>query len=263
MGGFRPQFPNASQRKRVRKIHTTPSIVDASAPCVGGPVAPGFAMRPILWLCLANRVLSRNVLVHILLVTANAAAASTNVLGGDYSEWLAAATQMVTDASGSLYLIANCPVSGVAASCVTKLSADGSTILWRDSLGFQANTMAVSPAGDVFVIPVIQPSDTSLYVAKLGAAGSGIAWRAPAGFLPPARLAMVLAADSQGRTYVSAPSADTSVYDTSSLVVRLNATGSAVDWTTAMTGWPTSIAADGTGAVVVAGYLPSGTPAVY
>jgi uncharacterized protein (TIGR03437 family) len=206
---------------------------------------------------LANGVHSKNVLVLTLLVAANAAAASTNVLGGDYSEWFPAATQMATDTSGSLYLLANCPGSGAATSCVTKLSADGKTMLWQDALGLQASTMAVSPAGDVFVIPVIQPADTSLYVAKLGAAGSGIAWKAAAGFLPPATAGAVLAADSQGRTYVSAPSADTSSYDTSALVVRLNAAGNAVDWTTAVTGWPSSIAADGTGAVVVAGYIPA------
>ena len=124
--------------------------------------------------------------------------------------------------------------------------------------------MAVSPAGDVFVLPAIQSSDTSLYVAKLGAEGSKIAWKASAGFLPPASLTAVLAVDSQGRTYVSAPTSNASVYDTGSLVARLNAAGSAVDWTTTVTGWPTSIAADGSGAVVVAGSLPgSGTPTVY
>ena len=190
-------------------------------------------MRPTLWLLPANRVSSKNVLVLTLLVAANAAAASTNLLGVDYTEWLAAATQIASDTSGALYLLANCPVSGPATSCVTKLSADGKTVLWQDALGFQATTMALSPAGDVFVVPAIQPSDTSLYVAKPGA-------------------------------YVSSPSAETSSYATASLVVRLNAAGSGVDWTTAVTGWPSSIAADGTGAVVVAGYLPGpGTPTLY
>jgi uncharacterized protein (TIGR03437 family) len=204
---------------------------------------------------------SKSVLVLTLLVAANAAAASANLLGVDYSEWFAAGTQMATDTSGALYLLTACPISGPATSCVTKLSADGTTMLWQDALGFQTTTMAVSPAGDVFVLPAIQPLDTSLYVAKLGAAGSGIAWKAAAGFLPPASLAEVLAADAQGRTYVSAPASDINGYDLASLVVRLNAAGSAVDWTTAVTGWPSSIAADGSGGVVVAGYLAApGTP---
>jgi hypothetical protein len=51
-------------------------------------------MRPTLWLLPANRVSSKNVLVLTLLVAANAAAASTNLLGVDYTEWLAAATQI-------------------------------------------------------------------------------------------------------------------------------------------------------------------------
>jgi uncharacterized protein (TIGR03437 family) len=221
-------------------------------------------MRRIQWLCLANRMPSRDILILTLLVAANVAAASTNVLGFDYSEWFPPATQMATDTSGALYLLAHCPVTGAAASCVTKLSADGKTMLWQDALGFQATAMAVSPAGDVFVTPVIQPSDISLYVAKLGAAGSGIAWKAAAGFLPPNSLAVVLAADSQGRTYISSPAADTNASDIASLVVRLNAAGSGVDWTTAVTGWPSSVAADGTGAVVVAGYIPGpGTPTLY
>ena len=222
------------------------------------------AMRQILWFCLTNRVPSKNFLVLTLLVAANAAAAPTNLLRVDFSEWLAAATQIATDTSGAIYLLANCPVSGAATSCVTKLSADGKTTLWQDALGFQATTMAASPAGDVFVIPAIQPLDTSLYVAKLGVAGSGVAWKAAAGFLPPNSSNLVLAADSQGRTYVSSPSAETSSYDIASLVVRLNAAGSGVDWTTAVTGWPSSIAADGTGGVVVAGYIPGpGTATLY
>ncbi len=257
-------FPDASPRKRREDTGCSIELLTRQRPADGGPLALGPGMRPILLLSPANRV---NLLVLTLLVAANAAAASPNVLGVDYSEWLAAANQMATDTSGALYLLANCPGSGAATSCVTKLSSDGKTMLWQDALGFQATAMAVSPAGDVFVTPVIQPSDISLYVAKLGAAGSGIAWKAAAGFLPfPTSLALsaVLAADSQGRPYVSVPSADTSSYDTASLVVRLNAAGSAVDWTTAVTGWPSSIAADGTGAVVVAGYLPGpATPALY
>ena len=207
---------------------------------------------------------AKDVVALVLLVAASATAAPASAPGVDYSEWLTAATQMATDSSGALYLLANCPVSGAATSCVTKLSADGKTMVWQDALGFQATTMAISPAGDVFVTPAIQPSDTSLYVAKLGVAGSGILWKAAAGFLPPNSSNLVLAADSQGRTYLSSPTAETSSFDTASLVVRLNAAGTAVDWTTAVTGWPSAIAADGTGAVIVAGYLPgSGTPTLY
>ncbi len=110
--------------------------------------------------------------------------------------------------------------------------------------------MAVTPSGDVFVIPTFQSSQTSIYVAKLGAAGSGIAWQASAGsgFLFLQSFPPVLAADSQGRTYVAAPNSGATA-----LLVSLNAAGSAVDYTASVTGLVASIAADGTGAAVVAG----------
>src|SRR5580693_76127 len=109
---------------------------------------------------------ANNVLVLTLLGAATAmAASSANLLGVDYSEWLpagASATQIATDASGAIYLLIS--------SSVTKLSADGKTMLWQDALGFQASAMAVTPSGDVFVIPTFQSSETSIYVAKLGVA---------------------------------------------------------------------------------------------
>ena len=182
-----------------------------------------------------------------------APATSANLLGVDYSEWMTATTQMATDSSGALYLLGSCPLASGTASCVTKLSADGKTILWQDVLTFQTSTMAVSPSGDVFVVPVAQSSDTSLYVAKLGAAGSGVAWEAAAGFLPLANAVYVpvLATDTQGRAYVAAISSSAGV----TTVVRLNAAGGAIDYSATMTGSPTAIAADGSGAAVVAGWI--------
>jgi uncharacterized protein (TIGR03437 family) len=203
----------------------------------------------------------RRALAYLMLLTSTAAAAAgapTSLLGFNYSEWLGAATQMAADTSGALYLLGSCPASSESPSCVSKLSADGKTILWQNALGFQTKTMAVSPSGDVFVIPVNLPSDTSIYVAKLRAAGSGVIWKAAAGFLPPANTVVtpVLAADSQGRAYVAAVSGTTVVDNAGAwvtTVVRLNAAGSAIDYSAIITGSATSIAADGSGAVVVAG----------
>jgi uncharacterized protein (TIGR03437 family) len=200
--------------------------------------------------------MSRTSFARLMVLTSTAFAASgtsANLLGVNYSEWFAATTQMATDASGALYLLGSCPVASESVSCVTKLSADGNTTLWQDVLSFQTNTMAVSPSGDVFVVPVVQPSDASLYVAKLGAGGSGVAWQAAAGFLPLANAfyVPVLAADAQGRAYVAALSGPTGV----ATVARINAAGSAIDYSATMTGSPTAIAADGSGAVVVAGWV--------
>jgi uncharacterized protein (TIGR03437 family) len=213
----------------------------------------------ILWypVCSGKMIpMSPKALVCLLLLTfASFAAptASANLLGEGYSEWLAATTQMATDNSGALYLLGSCQAASGTASCVTKLSADGNTILWQDALSFQTNTMAVSPAGDVFVLPASQPGGTSLYVAKLGAGGSGVAWQVAAGFLPVANAVYVpvLTADSQGRAYVTALSSSSGV----ATVVRINAEGSGIDYSATITGSPTAIAADGTGAVVVAGWV--------
>jgi hypothetical protein len=122
-------------------------------------------------------------------------------LGVNYSEWFnySANTeaQIATDSSGALYILSN-----GTSSTVTKLSADGKTILWQNQLGFVAAAMAVDPSGGVYVVPVSQPGDISIYVAKLSAGGTGLAWRTPAGFIPMS--VRVLTADSQGRTYVAA-----------------------------------------------------------
>ena len=197
------------------------------------------------------------VCLALLSATGAVAASSGFLLGVDYSEWIIpyeAATQIATDSAGALYILSGCAIAGPSSLCVTKLSADGKTILWQNAVGFVADQMAVDANGGVYVIPVTQSGDTSIYVAKLNANGTGIAWKTPVGFIPPSSLAgwlPVLAADSQGRAYVAAPSDAT---NGNADVVRLNAAGSAVDYTARVTGTPTSIAVDGSSAAFVAGY---------
>lgn len=187
------------------------------------------------------------------------AASSGFLLGIDYSEWILnneVATQIATDSSGALYIL--------SPSSVTKLSADGKTILWQNALGFTANKMAVDPNGGVYVLPVSQPGDTSIHVAKLNAIGTGLAWKTTVGLATPnVGWRPVLAADSQGRAYLAG------VYDPTNNqgeIVRLNATGSSIDFALKIAGWPTSIAVDTSGAAFVAGnnyimgFLESVTP---
>jgi uncharacterized protein (TIGR03437 family) len=176
------------------------------------------------------------------------------LLGVKYSEWLNYApntsAQIATDSSGSLYIL-----SGSTSSTVTKLSADGKTILWQNQLGFVASVMAVDPGGGVYVIPVSQlgaaSGDTSVYVAKLGAGGTGLAWTTSAGFTPMS--VPVLAADSQGRAYVAAQYITNNFITQAADVVRLNAAGSGVDYTAQVMGIPSSIAVSQSGAAFVAG----------
>jgi len=196
----------------------------------------------------------------LLSATAGLAQSSGFLLGVDYGEWLTIwpnVTQIETDNSGALYILTSFPPTGLFSpppppSFITKLSADGKTILWQNQFGFAAITMAVDPNGGVYVIPVSLPGDTSIFVAKLNASGSGIAWEAPAGFMVPTGWGPpLLAADSRGRTYAAG------VNDVTNLeaeVVRLNAAGSALDYTAHVAGQPSSIAVDGSGSAFITGY---------
>jgi uncharacterized protein (TIGR03437 family) len=186
------------------------------------------------------------------LLSATAASATSPgfMLGVDYSEW-AMEGLIETDSSGALYSLAACSDAVLAPYCVTKLSADGTTVLWRNNVGsVEAFGMAVDPTGGVYVIPLSQPGDASIYVAKLSATGTGLAWKAAVGSFLTVAGGLSLAADSQGRVYVAG------VHDEASGtggVVRLNAAGTVVDYTAQVTGTPGAVAVDGTGAAFVAG----------
>jgi uncharacterized protein (TIGR03437 family) len=199
-------------------------------------------------------------LLCVALLSASGATAATSgfLLGVDYSEWLGVnVTQIATDRSGALYILSTFPESrGATPSWVTKLSADGKTMLWQNKLGFSVSTMAVDPNGGVYVTPLSLVGDTSLFVAKLSAAGTGVAWKTPVGFLAAAGRLPVLAADSLGRAYVAGNRTYVpGNYDPANNMadlVRLNAAGSAVDYDVPVQGIPTSITAGASG-VLVAG----------
>src|ERR1017187_4238019 len=167
-------------------------------------------------------------------------------LGVAYSEWLNFpannSAEMATDGSGAVYFLTNTFQNNIALSTVTKLSADGKTVLWQNQLGFAASAMTVDPGGGVYVVPVRQQSETTAYVAKLSSTGTGLAWKTSVGFLPQSPLA--IAADSQGRVYLAAQYAVNNFITRSAYVVRLSASGSTIDFTTQIMGTPTSLALD-------------------
>jgi hypothetical protein len=174
-------------------------------------------------------------------------------IGVNYSEWLsfpASGTQLATDSSGAAYFLSSVLQSNVVLSTVTKLSSDGKTLLWQNQLGFGVSAMTVDPNGGVYVVPTRQQSDTTGYVAKLSTTGTGLAWTTSVGFLPQGPPAM--AADSQGRVYLAARYV-VNYITPAAYVVRLNASGSAIDFTTGFTGTPFSIALDPSGAAYIAG----------
>jgi uncharacterized protein (TIGR03437 family) len=225
--------------------HFLEKAADCKAGLPGTRRAPANIMHVRPFVCLA-----------LLSASGAMAQSASALLGVDYSEWLPlAVVQMATDSSGAIYFLS--PGYGGCPSCVTKLSADGTAILWQNQLELGAYTMAVDPGGDVFVIPMTQASDESYYVAKLNPSGKCIAWKVPIGSVasPPGSAGMppiLLAADTQGRAYaVTANDPAT--------VVRVNAAGSGVDYTEAVTGTATSIAVDSSGAAFVAGHTIAST----
>src|ERR1039458_6514583 len=89
-----------------------------------------------------------------LLTTTGAMAQSSGfLLGMDYSETAPVPLSLIVwapiaaDAAGELYIQSICTMSGVVSACITKLSADGQTILWQQTGAGFSSTMAVDPSG--------------------------------------------------------------------------------------------------------------------
>ena len=195
----------------------------------------------------------------MILLSATGAGAATPAfqIGVNYREWLSfpeSGMQLATDSSGAAYFLTSTLQSNVVLSTVTKLAPDGKTLLWQNQLGFGVSAMTVDPNGGVYVSPMRQQSDITGYVAKLSTTGTGLAWTTSLGFLPQGPPAM--AADSQGRVYLAAQYV-VNFITPSAYVVRLNASGSAIDFTTSILGAPISIALDPSGAAYIAGSAES------
>lgn len=180
----------------------------------------------------------------LVLVWASLAACATPnfILGFDYSQWLFDRFRaMATDGAGAIYLLRDETTPGVNGlhSSVTKLSADGKSILWTDQLQTGVSGMAVDPSGGVYVTPI--RGDGAVTVAKLDPAGSGVAWTSPILIPPPQSDFPLLALDAKGRAYTSL----------GANLVRLSADGGAIEYSVTAAGTIYSIAADATGAAFV------------
>lgn len=188
-------------------------------------------------------------------VLASAAVPPTPVrLSINYSEWLGfydSPPQIATDSTGAIYLLTTALQANAASSAVTKLTPDGRTLLWRNQLDFVVVAFAVDPTGGVYVVPGRQLLDTGGYVAKLSPSGTGLAWKTPTDLLPQA--ITVIAADAQGRAYLAGYYDFNGFLTQTADVIRLNASGSAIDFRTPVIGTPVSIALDTAGAAYVTG----------
>jgi uncharacterized protein (TIGR03437 family) len=191
------------------------------------------------------------------LLSATPAAASPGLLlGADYSELASFLGSIATDASGALYGFSYCQVNTPPSypsspPCVTKLSADGQMILWQNNPGVQFNSnIAVDPTGGVYFVPLNQTgANASTYVVKL-TGGTGIAWTTPVTSAGTLMIYASIAADAQGRAYVAGRIGPQ--YN-NSIVARLNAAGTAIDYTSPVPGYASAIAVDSSGDAFVLG----------
>ena len=168
-------------------------------------------------------------------------AAPSFLLGMDYNEWGpinpgSVPTQITADSSGNLYILMRCTGTSGAAACITKLSADGKTILWQTVLGYP-NSVAVGGDGSIYLVA---GAEFNLVAQKLASDGTTVDWTTTLG---PIQDSSGMAVDSTGRMFVALDGE----------VVRLNAAG-AVDAT--FTNLPigsAQLAVDPAGSTVVAG----------
>jgi hypothetical protein len=200
---------------------------------------------------------NRALLCSALLSATPAMASSSGfLLGADYSELASFLGSIATDASGALYGFSYCQVNTPPSypsspPCVTKLSADGQTILWQNNPGVQfSSNIAVDPNGGVYFVPLNQTgANASTYIVKL-ASGTGMAWTTPVTSAGTLMIYTSIAADAQGRAYVAGRIGP--AYNNSA-VVRLNAAGAAIDYSSPVPGYASAIAVDSSGNAFVVG----------
>ena len=224
----------------------------------------------------------------LFLMYAAMSAASSNPLGLDYSARLGGSLSGVftgVDGAGSVYVLQNAQTGELtptkvlgatitSSSYVTKISADGTKVVYLTMLGFVANTMAVDSGGSVYL-------GTANLVAKLDPSGSSFVYMTP---ITPDCLVTAVAVDNSGDLFVTGrttfqPLATTSnAFQTVSnslpghaFVVKLNAAGTGFDYATYLAGsdsdvgW--AIAVNSAGEASVAGQSSSPdfpiTPSAY
>src|SRR5262249_23100686 len=110
--------------------------------------------------------------------------------------------QIAADSSGALYILSQCTPNG-AGSCLTKLSADGTTVVWQNSLGASAQAMAVDPSGHVYLIRAPAASSPNV-IEKLSTDGTSVLWSMQFSTPLPGSVAgcACLAVDAIGRAFI-------------------------------------------------------------
>jgi uncharacterized protein (TIGR03437 family) len=191
----------------------------------------------------------------MLLTSTGFAAGSDFLLGLNYTEWgpyIPTVQQIAVDSSGALYILSKCTLADYSPACLTKLAADGKTVLWRNNLESGVAAMAVDPSGCLYLIPVPISSTAISYellIEKLSTAdGATVLWSTQIGEGANLGPLVSLAVDSTGRAFIAGSLCNST---DSACVIRLNTAG-AIDATfPGITAQPTAVAVDPTGSYVV------------
>lgn len=145
---------------------------------------------------------------------------------------------IASDNSGASY--SNYPYG----TAITKLAADGNTIIWQHSM--DGNVIGVDASGSLYVSVYDATTSAPAYsVEKLNADGVTVAWKTQvaAGLGPDDRLYETV--DQAGRVYIAYPRLLQTV------VARLKADGNGTEYETTLPGSPWLLAADGTGSAIL------------
>jgi len=182
----------------------------------------------------------RSALVCFLLLNCAALAPAADFrLGLDHTQWgpaIAANEQIAADNAGALYIL------DISASSLTKLAADGTTILWQQNLASPVSAMAVDPNGGVYLIA--DATVPSAVVEKLSANSATVMWKTAI------EGSVSLAVDDSGRAFVAT---------NNGLVIRLNASG-AIDATFPIAARPISLAVSPSGSDIAVGTYVAHNP---
>jgi uncharacterized protein (TIGR03437 family) len=164
-------------------------------------------------------------------------------LGIDSTGPSAYGNPVATDNSGASYFAdpdVNCSTIASSGPCVTKLAPDGKTVVWQNSMPYGVQ---VDPNGGVYT--EVQDANTGgLYVEKLGVDGNSIVWKVPVA-TGPGPVYWSFTVDPTGRVYGAITQSSQSV------LVRVKADGSGIDYTAPLAGLPKFLAADGAGSAIL------------
>ncbi len=200
-----------------------------------------------------------------LAITMLATTAPAVLLGPGGSRFISVSAGLsAVDAQGFVYLVAPDSTS------IGKFAPDGQ-VVWRAPLAFYVNTIAVDASGSVYVTsnPQALGSSAPAVLVRVNSDGSPASALVTLGSVTPA--ATVIGRD--GRVWITGTSnglgtplpvtsnafqpAPPGTIGGDGFVVRLNAQATAIEYATYLGGssddWPSAIAADASGAAVIAG----------